>query len=258
MAENIWVGTSCVHCIYIKYGYIYRYRGVYNNITAQSKDLWNSNNLKPLYGPESLVQNSVSTESERVRGRNTQSTDARGRIPKFKRLEQGEESDKMGCSKNTSTVLTLHPKSTATPTEDTGDQAQQCHVWRLSVELSWASSSTEAHLSMTQHVSSNFKMTAEEGRVWNQKGKSPHCAVLDHAWEVAFSPGATVQRNKDHPDDFRRTRHRWYKNLTLNNEIQVAELGILSLEKKRLGLGLGGEGCLVTSILERLALWQSG
>ena len=90
------------------------------------------------------------------------------------------------CSKNTSTVLTLCPKSTAAPTQGTGDQAQQQHVLRPSAELS---SSTEAHPLETQYMSSNFKIPLEEGRVWKQKSKSSYYAC---SWEVGFGSGASV------------------------------------------------------------------
>ena len=88
-------------------------------------------------------------------------------------------------SKDTSTVLTLCPESTAAPTQGTR-QAQQRHVLRSSAELG---GSTEAHPLETQYLSSNFKIPLEEGRVWNQKSESSYYAG---SREVAFGSGASV------------------------------------------------------------------
>lgn len=82
---------------------------------------------------------------------------------KIRSLEQGAESDKMESCRDKSMVLTLGPKSTMAPVEDTGDPAQQRRVLRITVGLSLASRSTEAPPSVTQNISPNFKLHLEEG-----------------------------------------------------------------------------------------------
>ena len=75
-------------------------------------------------------------------------------------------------------VLTLSAKSTMAPAEDTVDPGHQHRVLTVPVELSLASGSTEAHPSVTQNISSNFKLHSEESRVWNRKNKSLYCVML--------------------------------------------------------------------------------
>lgn len=102
----------------------------------------------------------------------------------------------------------LCPKSTAAPTQGTGDQAQQQHVLRPSAELS---SSTEAHPLETQYMSSNFKIPLEEGRVWSRKAKVL-TMLAPGKWALSLVPPFKGTRNtqmvsEEHDTEDVRTWH---------------------------------------------------